>query len=148
MFWVISAPVSRKRWIVVVLWRIRASSGMPWVLWGRRPASPYHNTASVSPRWSRRTGRLRACDCSIPQCSLAQQSSFGWRRKAKTKSSRSPVRLPLQFGIASLPVTPTKWSLVEHANFVSVMTIQSSREKSRRSGRDRRAACGFRGVLP
>ena len=64
-------------------------------------------------------------------------------RKRKRKISRSPVKLPRRFEISSLSGSHQRQSLVEDPSFASASAAQVSRGKSRRSGRDRRAAPVF-----
>ena len=68
--------------------------------------------------------------------------------KRKRKITRSPVKLPRRFEVSSPPVSPPRRSLVEDPSFASALAAPSSRGKSRRSGRDRRAAPVFQMGFP
>ena len=72
--------------------------------------------------------------------------------KRKRKITRSPVKLPRRFEVSSHPVSPPvsppRRSLVEDPSFASALAAPSSRGKSRRSGRDRRAAPVFQMGFP
>ena len=68
--------------------------------------------------------------------------------KRKRKISRSPVKLPRQFEISSPPASPPRRTLVEDPSFASALTSAAARGKSRRSGRDRRAAPVFQMGFP
>ena len=68
--------------------------------------------------------------------------------KRKRKISRSPVKLPRRFEISSPPASPQRRSLVQDPTFASALAAQASRRKSRRSGRDRRAAPVFQLGFP
>ena len=68
--------------------------------------------------------------------------------KRKRKITRSPVKLPRRFEVSSPPVSPPRRSLVEDPSFASALDALSSRGKSRRSGRDRRAAPVFQMGFP
>ena len=68
--------------------------------------------------------------------------------KRKRKITRSPVKLPRRFEVSSVQVSPPRRSLVEDPSFGSALAAPSSRGKSRRSGRDRRAAPVFQMGFP
>ena len=68
--------------------------------------------------------------------------------KRKRKITRSPVKLPRRFEVSIPPASPPKRSLVEDPSFASALAAAASREKSRRSGRDRRAAPVFQMGFP
>ena len=63
--------------------------------------------------------------------------------KRKRRITRSPLKLPRRFEVSSPPASPPRRSLVEDASFASALAATSSQGKSRRSGRDRRAAAVF-----
>ena len=73
------------------------------------------------------------------------RSSSGKRKK---KITRSPVKLPRRFEVSSPPASPPRRSLVKDPSFASVLAAPTSRGKSRRSGRDRRAAPVFQMGFP
>ena len=58
----------------------------------------------------------------------------------KRKVTRSLVKLPRRFEVSSPPASAPRHSLVEDPSFASALAAPASRGKSRRSGRDRRAA--------
>ena len=68
--------------------------------------------------------------------------------KRKRKITRSPVKLPRRFEVSSPPVSPSRRSLVEDPSFASALAASSPRGKSRRSGRNRRAAPVFQMGFP
>ena len=68
--------------------------------------------------------------------------------KLKRKVTRSPVKLPRRFEVSSPPASPPRRSLVEDPSFASALAAPASRGKSRRSGRDRRAAPMFQMGFP
>ena len=68
--------------------------------------------------------------------------------KRKRKITRSPVKSPRRFEVSSPPASPPRQSLVEDPSFASALVASSSRGKSRRSGRDRRAAPVFQMGFP
>ena len=68
--------------------------------------------------------------------------------KRKRKITRSPVKLPRRFEVSSPPASPPKRSLVEDPSFACALAAPASRGKSRRSGRDRRAAPLFQMGFP
>ena len=68
--------------------------------------------------------------------------------KRKRKITRSPVKLPRRFEVSSPPVSPPRRSLVEDKSFASALAASSPRGKSRRSGRNRRAAPVFQMGFP
>ena len=68
--------------------------------------------------------------------------------KRKRKITRSPVKLPRRFEVSSPPASPPRRSLVDDPSFASALAAPASRGKSRRSGRDRRAAPVFQMGFP
>ena len=68
--------------------------------------------------------------------------------KRKKKVTRSPVKLPRRFEVSSPPASPPRRSLVEDPSFASALAASTCRGKSRRSGRDRRAAPVFQMGFP
>ena len=68
--------------------------------------------------------------------------------KRKRKITRSPVKLPRRFEVSSRPASPPRRSLVDDPSFASALAASTSRGKSRRSGRDRRAAPVFQMGFP
>ena len=60
--------------------------------------------------------------------------------KRKRKVTCSPVKLPRRFEVSSPPASPPRRSLVEDPSFASALVASTCRGKSRRSGRDHRAA--------
>ena len=69
-------------------------------------------------------------------------------RRRKRKISRSPVKLPRRLEISSPPASPQRRSFLEMPSFASVLAAPASHGKSRRSGRDRRAAPVFQMGFP
>ena len=68
--------------------------------------------------------------------------------KRKRKITRSSVKLPRRFEVSSPPGSPPRRSLVEDPSFASALAGSTSRGKSRRSERDRRAATVFQMGFP
>ena len=68
--------------------------------------------------------------------------------KRKRKITRSSVKFPRRFEVSSPPVSPPKRTQVEDPSFASALAASTSRRKSRRSGRDRRAAPVFQMGFP
>ena len=68
--------------------------------------------------------------------------------KRKRKVTRSPVKLPRRIEVSSPPASPPRRSLVEDPSFASALAASTSRGKSCRSGRDRRAAPVFQMGFP
>ena len=68
--------------------------------------------------------------------------------KRKKNVTRSPLKLPRRFEVSCPPASPPKRSLVEDPSFASALAASTSRGKSRRSGRDRRAAPVFQMGFP
>ena len=68
--------------------------------------------------------------------------------KRKRKITRSPVKLPGRFEVSSPPASHPRRSLVEDPSFASALAAPASCGKSRRSGRDRRAAPVFQMGFP
>ena len=68
--------------------------------------------------------------------------------KRKRKVNRSPVKFPRRFEVSSPPASPPRRSLVEDPSFASALAAPVSRRKSRRSGRDCRAAPVFQMGFP
>ena len=68
--------------------------------------------------------------------------------KRKRKVTRSPVKLPRRFEVSSPPASPQRRSSVEDPSFASALAASTSRSKSCRSGRDRRAAPVFQMGFP
>ena len=66
-------------------------------------------------------------------------------RKKNWEVSCSPVKLPRRFEASRSPVTTPRRSVVEDATLAAALTSESSRGKTRRSGRDRRSAPNFQG---
>ena len=68
--------------------------------------------------------------------------------RRKRKVSRSPVKLPRRFEVSSPPASPPRRSLVKDPSFASALATPASHGKTRRSGRDRRAAPVFQMRFP
>ena len=68
--------------------------------------------------------------------------------RRKRKVTRSPVKFPERFELSSPPASPPRRSLVEDPSFASALAASASRGKSRRSGRDHRAAPVFQMGFP
>ena len=79
-----------------------------------------------------------------PGPSRLHSSSSKWKRKV----TRSPVKLPRRFEVSSPPASPPRRSLLEDPSSAPVLAASTCRGKSRRSGRDRRAAPVFQMGFP
>ena len=68
--------------------------------------------------------------------------------KGKKKMSHSPVKVHRQFEISSPPVSSRKRTVSDDPSFAAALMTESPRGKTRRSGRDRKAAPIFQGGMP
>ena len=68
--------------------------------------------------------------------------------KGKRKVSHSPVKLRRQFEVSSPPPSSRKRTVIDDPNFAAALTTESPRGKTRKSGRDRKAAPIFQGGMP
>ena len=68
--------------------------------------------------------------------------------KGKKKVSDSPVKVRRQFEVSSPPVSSRKRTVIDDPNFAAALTTESLRGKTRKSGRDRKAAPIFQGGMP
>ena len=68
--------------------------------------------------------------------------------KGKKKVSHSPVQVRCQFEVSSPPVSSRKRTVTDDPNFTAALISESSRGKTRKSGRDRKAAPIFQGGMP
>ena len=57
-------------------------------------------------------------------------------------------KVPRQFEVSSPSLSPRKRNVIDDPNFAVALTTESPRGKTRRSGRDRKAAPIFQGGLP
>ena len=69
-------------------------------------------------------------------------------RKGKKKVSHSPVKLPRQLEVSSSCLSPRKRTVIDDPDFAAALTTESPRGKTRKSGRDRKAAPIFQGGMP
>ena len=86
---------------------------------------------------------MRTPSVSVPGPSNLRVSSG---KSKKRKISRSPMKR--RFEIESPPVSSQQHCVVEDLSFSAALDRQQSCKKSRRSGRNRRAAPVFQGGLP
>ena len=94
-------------------------------------------------------GRVEYVPVSAPALGPAgpsklRSSPSEWKRKI----SRRPMKLPRRFDISSPPASPPKRFSLEDLPSASALAPPASRGKSRRSGRDRRAAPVFQMGFP
>ena len=68
--------------------------------------------------------------------------------KGKKKVSHSTVKLPRQFEVSSPSLSSRKRTVIDDNNFAAALTTESPQGKTRRSGRDRKAAPIFQGGMP
>ena len=67
--------------------------------------------------------------------------------KGKKKMSHSPVKVRRQFEVFSPSVSSRKRTVTDDPNFAAALTTESPRGKTRKSGRDRKAAPIFQGGM-
>ena len=68
--------------------------------------------------------------------------------KGKKKVSHSPVQVLRQFEVSSPPVSSRKRTVTDDPIFTAALISESPRGKTRKSGRDRKAAPSFQGGMP
>ena len=68
--------------------------------------------------------------------------------KGEKKVSHSPVKVPRQFEVSSPSVSSRKRTVTDDPNFAAALTTESPGGKTRKSGRDRKAASIFQGGMP
>ena len=68
--------------------------------------------------------------------------------KGKKKVSHSPVKIRRLFEVSSPPVSSRKRTVSDDPSFAAALMTESPRGKTRRSGRDRKAAPIFQGGMP
>ena len=68
--------------------------------------------------------------------------------KGKKKVSHSPVQVRRQFEVSSPPVSSRKRTVTDDPNFTAALISESPRGKTRKSGRDRKAAPIFQEGMP
>ena len=68
--------------------------------------------------------------------------------KGKKKVSYSPVKVSRQFEVSSPSLSPLKRIVIDDPNFDAALTTESPRGKTRKSGRDRKAASIFQRGMP
>ena len=68
--------------------------------------------------------------------------------KGKKKISHSPVQVRRQFEVSSPPVSSRKRTVTDDPNFTAALISESPRGKTRKGGRDRKAAPIFQGGMP
>ena len=94
-------------------------------------------------------GQVDYVPVAAPSCKVASQS----RRltspgRGKKKVSDSPVKIPRQFEVSSPSPSSRKRTVIDDPNFAAALTTESPRRKTRKSGRDRKAAPIFQGGMP
>ena len=68
--------------------------------------------------------------------------------KGKKKVSHSLVKVPRQFEVSSPSLSPRKRTVIDDPNLAPALKTESLRGKTRKSGRDRKAAPIFQGGTP
>ena len=68
--------------------------------------------------------------------------------KGKKKVSHSPVQVRRQFEVSSPSPSSRKRTVIDDPHFAAALTTDSPRGKTRKSGRDRKAAPIFQGGMP
>ena len=105
---------------------------------------PGVRTSDVVEEWRVEYAPVAAPVLGVPGLSKIRSSSS----RRKKKISRSPVKSPRRFEVSSPSAGPQRRSLAEEPSFASALATPASRGKSRRSGRNRRAAPVFQMGLP
>ena len=94
-------------------------------------------------------GQLDYVPVAAPSRKVASQSRpLTSPGKGKKKVSHSPVKVPRQFEVSSPSLSPRKRTVIDDPNFAAALTTESPRGKTRRSGRDRKAAPISQGGMP
>ena len=94
-------------------------------------------------------GQVDYVPVAAPSRKVASQSRrLSSPGKGKKKVSHSPVKVPRQFEVSSLSVSSRKRTVIDDPNFAAAVTTESPRGKTRKSGRDRKAAPIFQGGMP
>ena len=94
-------------------------------------------------------GQVDYVPVAAPSRKVASQSRhLNSPRKGKKKVSHSPVNSPRQFEVSSPSLSSRKRTVIDDPNFAAALTIESPQGKTRKSGRDRKAAPIFQGGMP
>ena len=89
----------------------------------------------------------------VPVAALSRKVASQSRRlaspgKGKRKVSQSPDKSPRHFEVSSPSPSSRKRTVIDDPTFAAALATQSPRGKTRKSGRDRRAAPFFQGGRP
>ena len=79
---------------------------------------------------------------------VSHSHRFSSPDKGKKKVSHSPVQVRRQSEVSSPPVSSSKRTVTDDPSFDAALISRSPRGKTRRSGRDRKAAPIFQGGMP
>ena len=94
-------------------------------------------------------GQVDYVPVAAPSRTVANQ---GHRRtspgKGKKKMSHSPGKSPRHFEVSSPSPSSRKRTVLDDPNFAAALTTESPRGKTRKSGRDRKAAPIFQEGMP
>ena len=94
-------------------------------------------------------GQVDYVPVAAPSHKVASHSRrLSYPGKGKKKVSHSPVQVRHQFEVSSPPVNSRKRTVTDDPNFTAALIFDSPRGKTRKSGRDRKAAPIFQGGMP
>ena len=94
-------------------------------------------------------GQIDYVPVTAPSRKVAGQSRrLGSPGKGKKKVPHSPVKVRHQFEVSSPSPSSRKRTVIDDSIFAAALTTESPRGKTRKSGRDRKAAPIFQGGMP
>ena len=94
-------------------------------------------------------GHVDYVPVAAPSRKVASQSHrLSSPEKGKKKVSHSPVKVPRHIEMSSPSLRPRKRTVIYDPNFAAALTTESPRGKTRKSGRDRKAAPFFQRGMP
>ena len=94
-------------------------------------------------------GQVQYVPVAAPSRKVGSQSrGLSSPGKGKKKVPHSPVKVRRQFEVSSPSVNSRKRTVTDDPNFAAALTPESPRGKTRKSGRDRKAAPIFQGGMP
>ena len=96
-----------------------------------------------------RKGKLTTCPLLRRHIELLVKVVVLRPQEKGKKVAHSPVKVARQFEVSSpSPPSSRKRTVIDDPNFAAVLTTESPRGKTRKSGRDRKAAPIFQGGMP
>ena len=94
-------------------------------------------------------GQVECVPVAAPSCKVGSHSRhLSSPGKGKKKVSHSPVKVRHQFEVSSPSVNSRKRTVTDDPTFAAALTTDSPRGKTRKSGRDKKAAPIFQGRMP